>query len=74
MDLLLERSEEIKKEANESSKQLVENKTTELNGQWCSLLDALETRRETLVKLAQHWEVRFVPFFLSVNIFYGYQN
>lgn len=56
LDLLLERSNEITKQADERNRRNTARSTNEVSEQWSKLISDLENRRNTLTKLAQFWE------------------
>lgn len=56
LDLLIERSREVIAQANPKSKELVQKQSGELSERWSALVSGLESRRETLAKLASLWE------------------
>ncbi|KAJ8895765.1 hypothetical protein PR048_001103 [Dryococelus australis] len=56
LDLLAERATDITRQANPASRQEIERQCGEVTQEWADLVSGLEQRRETLTKLAQHWE------------------
>ncbi|XP_064211053.1 muscle-specific protein 300 kDa isoform X18 [Tribolium castaneum] len=56
LDLLLERSNEIIKHADDRNKLKTQEQTSQVSDEWTSLVSNLENRRGTLTKLAQVWE------------------
>lgn len=56
LDLLTEKSNELEKQADPESKTQLQENIKEINDEWRGLVNSLETRRETLSVLAQHWE------------------
>lgn len=56
MDLLLERVNEITKQADARNKQNIGRQGAEVSTEWDSLVSDLEKRRDALTKLAQVWE------------------
>lgn len=54
--MLLERANEILKQADQRNKQTIQKQTGEVSEEWASLVSNLENRRDTLTKLAQVWE------------------
>lgn len=57
IDLLNERAREISNKADEPNKTNLEMSQNEVNSEWNGLISELENRKETLTKLAEHWEV-----------------
>lgn len=62
MDLLSERATEIQSRADSSNKAVVAGDVEEVAQQWSGLLVDLASRKDTLQKLAQHWEVNNVDY------------
>ncbi|KAJ9596208.1 hypothetical protein L9F63_027168, partial [Diploptera punctata] len=56
IDLLNERGRDITRQADHSNRQNVEKQLSNINREWNDLLSGLESRRDTLRKLAQHWD------------------
>ncbi|KAJ9596214.1 hypothetical protein L9F63_027163, partial [Diploptera punctata] len=56
IDLLNERGRDITRQADHSNRQNVEKQLSNINREWNDLLSGLESRRDTLTKLAQHWD------------------
>lgn len=56
LDLLLERSSEILQQADSRNKVNIQEQTGEVSEQWSSLVSGLESRKQTLSKLAHLWE------------------
>ena len=54
--MLLERANEIIKQADERNRVKTQNQSSEVSTEWTSLVSNLENRRDTLTKLAQIWE------------------
>ena len=63
MDLLIERSREIRERADPDNKAKVETEVNSVSADWAKLISGLEARRDVLTKLAHHWEVS-TPLFL----------
>nr|XP_022915902.1 nesprin-1 isoform X7 [Onthophagus taurus] len=56
LDLLLERVNELIKRADKINKQNIGLQSSAVSNEWYSLISDLESRRDTLTKLAQVWE------------------
>lgn len=56
LDLLLERVNEITKQADQRNKQNIQTQSDKVTEEWTTLVSDLETRRDTLTRLAQVWE------------------
>ncbi|KAJ9594434.1 hypothetical protein L9F63_014159, partial [Diploptera punctata] len=56
IDLLNERGRDITRQANHSNREHIEKQLSNINREWNDLVSGLESRRDTLTKLAQHWE------------------
>lgn len=56
LDVLLERAREVIAQAEPKSRATVEKQSGELSERWSALVSGLESRRDTLAKLAQLWE------------------
>ncbi|XP_074030429.1 muscle-specific protein 300 kDa isoform X10 [Leptinotarsa decemlineata] len=56
LDLLLERVNEITKQADQRNKQNIQGQSAKVAEEWTSLVSDLESRRDTLTSLAQVWE------------------
>ncbi|KAJ8930094.1 hypothetical protein NQ314_017138, partial [Rhamnusium bicolor] len=56
LDLLLERVNEIAKQADQRNKQNIQAQSDKVTEEWTSLVSDLENRRDTLTRLAQVWE------------------
>lgn len=57
VDLLNERMREIVSQADTINKERIETEVTKINNEWVCFIDGLESRKDTLVKLGQHWQV-----------------
>jgi DNA repair ATPase RecN len=57
IDLLNERAREILNKSDKPNKEKLEVDLKEVNSEWNGLISELENRKETLTKLAEHWEV-----------------
>jgi hypothetical protein len=58
--LLNERAREISNKSDAPNRANLELGQNEVNSEWNGLIAELENRKETLTKLAEHWEVRFI--------------
>lgn len=56
LDLLNEKCSELEKQADSASKTKLQCNMVAINEEWRNLVTGLESRRETLSVLAQHWE------------------
>jgi hypothetical protein len=56
LDLLVERANEITKQADERNRVKTQSQSGEVSEEWSALVGDLESRRDTLTKLAQIWE------------------
>ncbi|CAH1990098.1 unnamed protein product, partial [Acanthoscelides obtectus] len=56
LDLLLERVNEITKQADERNRQKIKDQSDKVAAEWNSLVSNLEGRRDALTGLAQVWE------------------
>lgn len=52
----MERTAEISQQADAANKKKIQEQSGEVSQQWNSLVSGLESRRDTLTKLAQLWE------------------
>lgn len=59
IDLLNERIREILPFLNPDSQAVVSSEVGSLNEDWASLMSNLESRKDTLTKLASLWEVKW---------------
>ena len=57
IDLLNERGREITRQSDLANRESIEKQLRNINQEWNDLVSGLESRRDTLTKLAQHWEV-----------------
>ena len=57
IDLLNERGRDITRQADHENREHIEKQLSNINKEWTDLVNGLESRRDTLTKLAQHWEV-----------------
>lgn len=57
IDLLNERGLEITRQSDLANRESIEKQLRNINQEWNDLVSGLESRRDTLTKLAQHWEV-----------------
>lgn len=57
IDLLNERGREITQQSDLANREHIEKQLEGINREWNDLVSSLENRRDTLTKLAQHWEV-----------------
>jgi hypothetical protein len=60
--LLNERAREISNKSDAPNRANLELGQNEVNSEWNGLIAELENRKETLTKLAEHWEVRLIQF------------
>ncbi|KAJ8984006.1 hypothetical protein NQ317_006860, partial [Molorchus minor] len=56
LDLLLERVNEITKQADQRNKENIQAQSDKVTDEWTALVSGLENRRDTLTRLAQIWE------------------
>ncbi|XP_059468655.1 muscle-specific protein 300 kDa isoform X2 [Neocloeon triangulifer] len=56
IDLLLERAKEISNKADAENKLTIDSDMSAISTEWNGLISELENRKETLTKLAEHWE------------------
>lgn len=56
LELLNEKANEIIRKSDGKNKDKYKNQLKQINDEWQKLVTGLETRRETLSNLAQHWE------------------
>ncbi|KAJ9596010.1 hypothetical protein L9F63_012831, partial [Diploptera punctata] len=56
IDLLNERGRDITRQADHSNHENVEKQLSNINREWNDLLSGLQSRRDTLTKLAEHWD------------------
>jgi hypothetical protein len=57
---LNERGREITRQSDLANRESIEKQLRNINEEWNDLVSGLENRRDTLTKLAQHWEVSWL--------------
>jgi phage gp29-like protein len=66
--LLNERAREIINKADAPNKAKAERELHDINEEWNRhIIAELENRKETLTRLAEHWEVKYIEKLLSKN-------
>lgn len=60
LDLLLERVNEITKQADQRNRENIQSQSDKVTDEWTSLVSELENRRDTLTGLAQVKHLYFV--------------
>lgn len=55
-----ERGREITRQSDLANRESIEKQLRNINEEWNDLVSGLENRRDTLTKLAQHWEVSWL--------------
>lgn len=63
LDLLLERVNEITKQADQRNKENIQSQSDEVTEEWTSLVSDLENRRDTLTGLAQVGSIEIIVHF-----------
>lgn len=66
LDLLLERVNEITKQADQRNRENIQSQSDKVTEEWTSLVSELENRRDTLTGLAQ---VKYLHFVASTQIY-----